>query len=42
MGVVAGLLLGAGLCLVWFSFFEPEPERPDRTRWTDQIGRAHV
>jgi tight adherence protein B len=37
MGVVAGLLLGAGLCLVWFSFFEPEPARPDRSRWTDRL-----
>ncbi|MGC5615606.1 type II secretion system F family protein [Georgenia sp. Z1491] len=37
MGVVAGLLLGAGLCLVWFSFFEPA-ERATRTaRWTDHI-----
>lgn len=27
MGVVAGLVLGAGLLSIWFSFFEPRPPR---------------
>ncbi|MGC5629449.1 type II secretion system F family protein [Georgenia sp. Z1344] len=40
MGVVAGLLLGAGLCLVWFSFFEPAERTSRDARWTDHIQDA--
>ncbi|MGO1509948.1 MAG: type II secretion system F family protein [Actinomycetaceae bacterium] len=40
MGVVAGLMLGAGLCLVWFSFFAPAPRATRTATWTDRIQDA--
>ena len=37
MGVVSGLLLGAGLCLVLWAFTAPPPARRPRSRWSDDL-----
>lgn len=44
MGVVAGLLLGVGLMLVWFSFFPSVPRRPGRwdARVRDMLLQAQI
>ncbi|MDT0165718.1 type II secretion system F family protein [Actinotalea sp. AC32] len=36
MGVVAGLLLGAGLCLVLWSWTSPPPARAGRSAWSER------
>lgn len=37
MGVVAGLLLGAGLCLLLWAFTSPPPARAGRSAWADRV-----
>ncbi|WP_024288976.1 type II secretion system F family protein [Cellulomonas sp. KRMCY2] len=37
MGVVSGLLLGAGLCLLLWSVTSPVPHRRERGRWSESI-----
>ena len=37
MGVVSGLLLGAGLCLLLWSVTSPAPRRRERGRWSESI-----
>jgi len=37
MGVVTGLVLGAGLCLLLWAFTAPPPARRRRARWSDDL-----
>lgn len=37
MGVVSGLLLGAGLCLLLWAMTSPPPQRPAEARWSADL-----